>query len=154
MFTEALNPSHFIQPQYALTGSAVMPSAPVNPASVTPLFNLPDQGNRLDDKASKNAPQSPEKVEGEDTSEERNPLLLLETPPDFQGLLRAFLNNGFGSLFLLRDRLRRRLGIDFSLPLADAALRGQHLFVVRSRRYSTADRFFVQPPGWRYRGAI
>ncbi len=154
MYADAVNPAAFIQPQYTETGAPPIPPAPVNPASVTPLFNLPDQGSRLDEK------RHPDHSKYADTEgvpeEESGPaeLFQLTTNARFYDLLRSFLINGLGQLVLLRDQWRRQLGIKPYTFATQATRQSPLMPPARDQSYNSILAFHQNPPGRRFTGGM
>jgi len=154
MFADAVNPAAFIQPQPSETGAPIVPPPPVNPAMVTPLFNLPNNGSKLEDKREQdNSKYVDVKTENEEESDDTDLFKLIE-PGNFYELFRSFLINGLGQLVLLRDQWRQQLGIKPYTFATEASRQSPKMIPVREETYTGNRDFYQDPPGQRFTGGM
>ncbi len=154
MFADAVNPAAFIQPQPSETGAPIIPPAPVNPASVTPLFNLPNNGSKLEDKHQQdNSKYVNVKTDNQEEPDDTDLFKLIE-PGNFYELFRSFLINGLGQLVLLRDQWRQQLGIEPYTFATEASRQSPKMVPVREETYDVNKGFYQHPPGQRFNGGM
>ena len=154
MYADAVNPAALIHPSPAETGGPIVPPPPVNPASVTPLFNLPDNGSKLEDKRyHEDQKYIDTKGDKEDEVDDTTLFKLIE-PTNFYELLRSFLINGLGQIVLLRDQWRQQLGIEPYTFATEATRKSPKMVPVRDESYADSTGFYKNPPGKRFVGGM
>lgn len=157
MRLDALNLSSLLPAQSTETGAPAVPQNPIPFQTVTPTQNLPQDGNRPEDKdpKNKNPYQSPETDDDQIEAAQGLPEnFLLIMAPDFSDLLRSFMKEETLPLVNVRREQRQQNGMKAKHIYSNPYARMEKHYDEREVNHQEVLMYHYRRPGQRFKGAI
>jgi|AntRauTorckE6833_2_1112554.scaffolds.fasta_scaffold34804_2 hypothetical protein len=157
MRLDTLNLSSLLPAQSTETGAAAVPQNPIPFQTVTPTQNLPQDGNRPEDKDPKNKNPYENPEVDEERSDLSNPLpeqFLLIMAPNFADLLKSYMKDETLPLVSVRREQREQNGMKANHIYSNPYAQMEKHFDEREKNHEEVLMYHYRRPGQRFKGAI